>query len=79
MEYQIRLAGPKPDMATLQGALLALDPAAMMAIDTSGRLMRVATVLTSSELGELFARNGLVLPAGALEPLPSVCCGGCGG
>lgn len=79
MEYQITLAGPKPDLAALQLALHGQDPAALLAIDTTGRQLRVATWLPAPELQALLRRNGLNLRDGELEAQPSVCCGGCGG
>jgi hypothetical protein len=79
MEYQITLTGPKPDVAAIQLSLHSLDPAALLAIDSAGRHLRVATSLPAGELQSLLRRNGLNLREGELQPQPSVCCGGCGG
>ncbi len=79
MEYQIRLAGPKPDLAAIQLSLHAVDPAALLAIDASGRELMIATNLGKGELQSLLRRNGLDLADGDLQARPSVCCGGCGG
>lgn len=79
MEYQITLAGPKPDLAALQLSLHHLDPAALLAIDSAGRQLRVATSLPAAELQSLLRRSGLNLRDGELQAQPSVCCGGCGG
>jgi hypothetical protein len=79
MEYQITLAGPKPDLAALQLSLHSQDPAALLAIDSTGRQLRVATSLPAGELQSLLRRSGLNLRDGELQAQPSVCCGGCGG
>jgi hypothetical protein len=79
MEYQINLAGLKPDVAAIQRSLHAVDPAALLAIDAAGRHLRVATSLPAIDLRSLLGRNGLSLRDDELQALPSVCCGGCGG
>lgn len=79
MEYQITLTGPKPDLAAIQRSLQAIDPAALLAIDVSGRQLMLATNLGKGELRSLPQHNGLELAEGDLQAQPSVCCGGCGG
>jgi hypothetical protein len=79
MEYQIDLAGAKPDLGAAQQTLHAIDPAALMAVDFSGRQLRVATVLSAEDLRATLRRAGLEVRDGDLQRLPSTCCGGCGG
>lgn len=79
MEFQIRIAGPRPDLAAISQGLASADPAAVVDQDASGTNLRVATSL--DEFGLLMALRsaGWPLEASQLTRLPSNCCGGCGG
>ena len=79
MEFQITLAGHRPDLAALRHGLAAADPAAVVDQDPTGEYLRVATVL--DEFGLLMALRGAGWPleAAQLRRLASNCCGDCGG
>ena len=79
VEFQITLAGHRPDLAAICAALSAADPASVMDRDPAGDHLRVATVL--DEFGLLMALRGAGWPleAAQLRRLASNCCGGCGG
>lgn len=78
MRSIIRTGDGAPDVATLQQALHALDPAALVDLEPGGGAVRIATCLTDGELARVVrqAGNGML---SAPERLPSECCGGCGG
>jgi hypothetical protein len=79
MEFNISLAGARPDLARLQSVIAAVDPAAVVDCDPFGQQLRVSTVLSTGELKSLTGQAGLVLTDAQIEPRPSNCCGGCGG
>jgi hypothetical protein len=68
-----------PDVASLDRAIVDLDPAAVVDLDADGRTIRMATVLTRAELLACLAEAGLHADNARLRQLPSVCCGGCSG
>jgi hypothetical protein len=78
-EFAFRSPVPAPDIAALDRAVLDLDPAALVDLDTDGCTVRVATVLTRAELLACLTQAGLPADAARLRQLPSVCCGGCSG
>lgn len=79
MEFQITLAGHRPDLAAISQGLAAADPASVVDQDPSGEHLRVATAL--DEFGLLMALRGAGWPLEATQVrrLASNCCGGCGG
>jgi hypothetical protein len=79
MEFAFESPWPMPDVAPLDRALAALDPAALVDLDASGCTIRMATVLTRMELLSCLEAAGLPPEPSRLRQLPSVCCGGCGG
>lgn len=79
MQFRIHIAGSKPDLDAIGDALLAVDPAAMLDIDSSGRTIRIAASLGDAELMALVRDAGLPIAPDQLERVPSECCGGCGG
>lgn len=68
-----------PDVAALDRAIVAVDPAALVDLDADGRTIRMATVLTRAEVLACLAEAGLPADDARLRQLPSVCCGGCSG
>ncbi len=78
MEYAIhtRPAAP-PDLAAGERALCALDAAAVVDFDPAGPALRVSTWATPGELLAALREAGLATGDQDIEPLPSVCCGGC--
>jgi len=79
MEYAIHLGDAAVDLAAVERHLLDLDPAALVDHDTAARTLRCSTSATALELQMTLAQAGLRLAPGAIERLPSVCCGGCSG
>ena len=77
MEYVFRTAGPVPDLDQIERELAALDPAALLDLDSSGSAVRISTWLTQLELLGCLRAAGVDIPPGDLEQVPSVCCGGC--
>jgi hypothetical protein len=78
-EFAFELPQALRDLSTLDRALVALDPAALLDLDGSGRTIRMATVLTRPELLACLDAAGLPADPSRLRQLPSVCCGGCSG
>lgn len=79
MEFHIKTQGVKPDLNTINGALLEVDPMAVADIDPGDASLRVAVELSSPELLALLTRVGYQVDWRQLEQVPSVCCGACGG
>ncbi len=78
-EFAFQSPQAMPDLAPLDGAIVDLDPAALVDLDADGRTIRVATVLTRAELLGCLAEAGLPADDERLRQLPSICCGGCSG
>lgn len=79
MEFKVELGGCVADLGAVREALIAADPAAVADLDPLNPVLRVSANLSSGELQALLARGGVDLAPGAIRPLPSNCCGGCGG
>jgi hypothetical protein len=79
MEFRIKTHGVKPDLDAIADALLAIDPLAVVDVDSAGTGLRVAAALSSPELLALLTRTGYPVDWRQLEQVPSVCCGACGG
>ena len=79
MEFHITRDPGMPGMDLIEAALQDLDPAAMVDMDTSGEVLRVATWIEAAQLVEVLNRAGWPLRPGRVIQQPSVCCGGCGG
>ena len=47
MEYTIRTAGPAPELDLIERELAALDPAALLDLDSSGSAVRISTTTMS--------------------------------
>ncbi len=69
MEFHIRMPASLSELGVIDDAIRSLDPAALVDIDETGELIRVATSLRPGELVSLISTT----------QLPSVCCGGCSG
>lgn len=80
MEFKVAMQQTGVDLDALRRALCEVDPAALVDRDplNAGGL-RVAAQLTTGELAGLLAEAGYPVGPMAIEPQPSVCCGGCGG
>ncbi|KFL37739.1 hypothetical protein N788_00790 [Arenimonas donghaensis DSM 18148 = HO3-R19] len=55
------------------------DPAALVDVDPLQTGLRISVQLTTGELAGVLEQAGCVLGPLAIQPQPSVCCGGCGG
>ena len=77
MEFHVAMRAPSPDIAAIEDAVRAVDPAAL--VDLDGSTLRVATSLHPSELTSAIAAAGYPLDADQVTQLPSICCGGCSG
>lgn len=79
MEFRIKTRGVAPDLAAINDALVAIDPAAVADIDPADGSLRVAVALGSPDLLALLTRVGYPVGWKQLEEVPAVCCGACGG
>lgn len=79
MKFNIRTNGRPVDIACVEQALLAVDPAAMIDLDGLNGVLRVSTYLDGAGLQSLVTDAGFSVPLGDVELLPSDCCGGCSG
>lgn len=79
MKFNIRTNARPVDLASVEQALLAADPAAMIDLDGLNNVLRVSTYLDGAGLQGLFTDAGFAVPLGDVEQLPSECCGGCSG
>lgn len=78
MQYALD-AGGMPDLAAIEAALAALDPAMLVDLDGHAKRVRISTVLTHDELVVALRQAGVAMTPDRLLLLPSECCGGCGG
>lgn len=79
MEYEVNIAGVAADLAAINEALCAADPAAVADLDPFTPVLRVSAAVTTGELLGLLHETGCEVPPHAVRARPSVCCGGCGG
>lgn len=79
MKFNVRTHGQPVDLASIEQALLATDPAAMIDLDGLNNVLRVSSYLDGAGLQGLMSDAGFSVPLGDVEQLPSECCGGCGG
>jgi len=79
VEFHVRLDGARPDLDALDDAIREVDPAAVLDIDPSGALLRVAAAMQAGELVDLLGGAGSPVTRDQVTQLPSICCGGCSG
>jgi hypothetical protein len=79
MEFHLELTGASPDVGAITQAVLALDPAALVDIDSAQSVLRVAAAVDAGELAALIEATGYPLQQHQLIQIPSTCCGGCSG
>jgi len=79
MKFNIRTNGRPVDLVSVEQALFAADPAAMIDLDGLNNVLRVSTYLDGAGLQSLVTDAGFAVPLGDVEQLPSECCGGCSG
>lgn len=78
MEFHVQL-NARPDLGRFEDAIHDLDPAAVLDVDSSGTVLRVAAAVNATELVALLAQAGHPVAAGQVRQLPAICCGGCSG
>lgn len=78
MQFQINTSGEVPDVEAIENAVRRIDPSAMVDIDAAGRV-RIAAAIDVPQLAALLDLAGCPISPQQLQPLPSECCGGCGG
>lgn len=79
MEFRIKTQGVTPNLAAINDALVAIDPAAVADVDPADGNLRVAVALGSHDLPALLTRVGYPVDWKQLGGVPAVCCGACGG
>ena len=78
MQFHVWINDTRPDIARIEEALREIDPSAIVDIDALSRL-RVMTIALPAELVDALGRSGYRVALADIDPIPSVCCGGCGG
>lgn len=79
MEFHVHLEGARPDLRVIEAAVLDSDPAALVDLDATGDILRVAGAFTGVEVLTLLRQAGFPVSPPQVEQLPSICCGGCSG
>ena len=79
MEYLIEIRGPAIDLPLVREVLHGLDASAVADVDARRQKLRVSAALSVGDLLGLLEDAGLDVDERDIQPLPSVCCGGCGG
>lgn len=79
MEFKVAMQPAGVNLDVLRKALCEVDPAALVDLDPLNAGLRVAAQVTTGELAGLLAEAGYPVGPMAIQPQPSVCCGGCGG
>lgn len=79
MQSTIRITGLPPDVGAIEKALRAVDPSALVDIDSTGRTLRIAASIDAVQLLGVMKEAGYPVKEDQLERAPSECCGGCGG
>ncbi len=79
MQSTIRITGSPPDVGDMEKAIRAADPAALVDIDPTGQMLRIATSIDALQLLEVMKKAGYPVKEDQLQRVPSECCGGCGG
>lgn len=79
MEFHVQVSGALPDVEALGEAVREVDPSALLDVDASGQLLRVAAALRATELIAVFDAAGYPVAPSQVRQLPSICCGGCSG
>src|SRR3970282_2887649 len=79
MEFHIDVTGLSPDMVAIEAAIHAVDPAALVDIDTARRTARVSAWLDAAQLLALVNHAGCPVAQDRVTRIPSICCGGWSG
>ena len=79
MEFHIKLTRSIPDLGAIENAIREVDSSALVDVDPTGKMLRVATWFDADRLVSLIRQAGYPVDPLQVIQLPSVCCGGCGG
>lgn len=79
MEFHITLENPIPDLDAIEAAIRDIDPSAVVDIDASGQLLRVAAAMDQEQLIALMGQAAFPVARHQVHQVPSICCGGCSG
>lgn len=79
MQFKVQSLPTTPDVPRLEAALADVDPAALVDFDAPRATLRVSTLLEPAQVARVLSDAGLAVDAAQLAPVPSECCGGCGG
>lgn len=79
MEFHIDLSGRTADMDAIEAAIHAVDPAAMVDVDTASCTLRVSAWVDAAQLLLLINKAGCRVERDQVSQIPSTCCGGCSG
>ena len=79
MEFHIDMTGSKPDLASIEHAIRAVDPSALVDIDAANQTLRVAASVDAVQLVSLIRQAGYPVAQHQIAQTASTCCGGCGG
>ncbi len=87
MEFHVRIDNPLSASHVVGDVILdavrrtveQVDPAAMLDIDSSGCVLRIAAAVDLAQLHGLLELSGHPATAAQVRVLPSICCGGCSG
>lgn len=79
MQFRIATHLEHAELGVIERALRAVDPAAMVDFDSAGDQLRISTFMSVFELIEVVDRAGHPVTHDQVVPVPSECCGGCGG
>ena len=79
MEFHITFSGGKPDPMAIEHAIRAFDPAALVDVDPSINVVRVATSIDGRLLTGLLNQAGYPVAPQQVFQVPSTCCGSCSG
>lgn len=79
MEFHIDMTGLSPDLSAIEEAIHAVDPAALVDVDTAGDTLRISAWLDGAGLLLLINQAGYRVAHDRVSQIPSTCCGGCSG
>lgn len=79
MQYTVACRPDALDMPRFENLLFDLDPSALADLDSVGRVLRLSTLLDAEDTAIVLSANGPAVSPDQVQPVPSECCGGCGG
>ena len=77
MEFTVAIDTRTADLFRIDETLRQVDPAAQVDAQQGG--LRVAGAFDASTLSDILRDAGCSVSQLQIQPVPSVCCGGCGG